>query len=225
MSLSSELGALQWIALRTRPDLAWSVSRVPRAPKDEEETATAWVRVRHILQDLYKTWSYKLVFRPNNEEERLQMKIHADASLAPTGGKSHEGSCVFHGQNLISWRSSRQHLTSLSTCESELVALSSGVTYGIPLLLTMRELQAAAVSLEASTDNTAALQHVKLGAESPYRTRHISMRGVHLHDHVEHGLLSCSYVPTTINAADAMTKGLSTLILRRLLPLLCLHVG
>eukprot|EP00971_Amphidinium_carterae_P123963 2455233-Amphidinium_carterae.1 len=53
-----------------------------------------------------------------------------DASLAPSGGKSHEGSVILHGIgevpssiedahklpfNLISWRSARQQLVALSS--------------------------------------------------------------------------------------------------------------
>eukprot|EP00971_Amphidinium_carterae_P352938 6492778-Amphidinium_carterae.1 len=51
------------------------------------------------------------------------LRLYTDVSLAPTGGKSHEGTCLFHGPNLIGWRTGKQALTRLSSCESELVAM------------------------------------------------------------------------------------------------------
>eukprot|EP00975_Prorocentrum_lima_P064542 12898186-Prorocentrum_lima.AAC.1 len=46
------------------------------------------------------------------------MTIVTDASLAPGGGQSHEGVTLYHGPNLISWRSVKQSLTALSSCEA-----------------------------------------------------------------------------------------------------------
>eukprot|EP00975_Prorocentrum_lima_P003482 759937-Prorocentrum_lima.AAC.1 len=56
--------------------------------------------------------------------------------LPQGGGRSHEGVTVLHGPNLISWRLGKQSLTTLSSCEEELVGMVAGVHHGINLQLT-----------------------------------------------------------------------------------------
>eukprot|EP00975_Prorocentrum_lima_P048199 10081673-Prorocentrum_lima.AAC.1 len=38
-------------------------------------------------------------------------------------GRSHEGVTIYHGPNLISWRSGKQGCTALSSSEAELVGM------------------------------------------------------------------------------------------------------
>eukprot|EP00975_Prorocentrum_lima_P003716 811450-Prorocentrum_lima.AAC.1 len=58
-SLSSVLGALKWIALWTRPDICWAVTRVSRAAKsgesEQEVEDKAREHIKHILQYLALT--------------------------------------------------------------------------------------------------------------------------------------------------------------------------
>eukprot|EP00975_Prorocentrum_lima_P035403 7434663-Prorocentrum_lima.AAC.1 len=70
------------------------------------------------------TWNWGLKIRPHNQ--KCDLAIVTDASLAPGGGRSHEGITIFHGPNLISWKSARQNLTALSSCEAELVGMVAG---------------------------------------------------------------------------------------------------
>eukprot|EP00975_Prorocentrum_lima_P008082 1726734-Prorocentrum_lima.AAC.1 len=64
------------------------------------------------------TWNWCLTTRPHGHVRDLT--IVANASLAPEGGRSHEGVTAFLGPNLISWRSGKQSLAALSSCEAEL---------------------------------------------------------------------------------------------------------
>eukprot|EP00971_Amphidinium_carterae_P095523 1890129-Amphidinium_carterae.1 len=129
-SVAAIMGALLWISLRTRPDIAWAVTRVTRAaqygktPDDVEIEAR--VQIKHIMQYLAATWDMCLVYRILPASAKKILFITSDASLAPGGGKSHEGVTIFMGRdpesrNLIHWKSGKQALTSLSSCESDLV--------------------------------------------------------------------------------------------------------
>eukprot|EP00971_Amphidinium_carterae_P029702 584629-Amphidinium_carterae.2 len=73
-----------------------------------------------------------LRFNPLSENDKLRLRVCADASFAPTGDASHEGMCLIHGGtsedtfqgNLIHWISNKQSLVTKS-CEAELLALVS----------------------------------------------------------------------------------------------------
>eukprot|EP00975_Prorocentrum_lima_P028289 5947578-Prorocentrum_lima.AAC.1 len=54
-------------------------------------------------------------------EHVRDLTIVSDASLAPGEEGVMKGVTVFYGPNFISWRSGKQSLTALSSCEAELV--------------------------------------------------------------------------------------------------------
>ena len=223
-SISSILGALMWIAFRTRPDICWAVTRITRASKSastmEEVEDKARIQIKHILQYLSMTWNWCLIMVPHSQVERLT--IVTDASLAPGGGKSHEGVTVFHGPNLISWRSGKQSLTALSSCEAELVGMVAGVQHGINLMLSLGEITQAEPTTRILCDNAAAISMVQQGPNAVFKTRFISMRGHFIHDLMGAGLVTVEYVPSQENPADALTKGLSSAVHRKARSLLCM---
>eukprot|EP00975_Prorocentrum_lima_P033122 6949573-Prorocentrum_lima.AAC.1 len=68
------------------------------------------------------------------------MKVASDASLAQVVGKSHEGATIYHGPNLISWRSDSQSLIACSWCEAELVGMVAGRQHGANLILSLGDI-------------------------------------------------------------------------------------
>ena len=122
------MGCLNWIALRTRPDIAWATSRA--ASLITHDPDLCFIRVKHICQYLHHTLSYALRCVPIPSQSKQKLWVLGDASFAPTGEKSQQGIVVYHGitsnqrqgGNLVQWRSSRQDLVAKSTCEAELIA-------------------------------------------------------------------------------------------------------
>ena len=62
-------------------------------------------------------------------DEKL-VQVFADSSFGPASGRSHQGLIVQWAGVPINWESSRQSLVSLSTAESELIAVVSGAQMG-----------------------------------------------------------------------------------------------
>ena len=140
------VGCLNWIALRTRPDIAWATSRA--ASLITHDPDTCFIHVKHICQYLHHTLSYALRYVPIPPQSKQKLWVLGDASFAPTGKKSQQGVVVYHGitsnqrkgGNLVQRRSSRQDLIAQSTCEVELIASSEALQQGENISIMISEM-------------------------------------------------------------------------------------
>ena len=128
------------------------------------------------------------------------------ASFAPTGEKNQQGIVVYHGitssqrkgGNLVQWRSSRQDLIAKSTCEAELIASNEAFQQGENISIVISEMINASCDIEVSSDNAAALHMVRNGSETAWRTRHISVKALWLHQMSRRGI-KFTYQPTSVS--------------------------
>ena len=125
------------------------------------------------------------------------------------------------GGNLVQWRSSRQDLVAKSTCEAELIAASEALQQGENISIVISEMTNACCDIEVSSDNAAALHMVRNGSETAWRTRHISVKALWLHQMSRRGI-RFTYQSTSDMAADSLTKGLGASRLPKIKDDLCL---
>ena len=171
VNLPAIVGCLNWIALRTRPDIAWATSRAASLITHDPDSAadTCFIRVKHMCEYLHHTLSYTLRCVPIPPQSKNKLWVLRDASFAPTGEKSQQGVVVYHGiasnqrkgGNLVQWRSSRQDLIAKSTCEAELIASSEALQQGENISIVIFEMINASCDIEVSSDNAAALHMVR----------------------------------------------------------------
>ena len=110
-------GELLWITQRSRPDLAYHVSIMASlTTKDAKRVVKIGQRMLGFLQ---RTIGVRLELCPGGEG----LSAYSDASFAPSGSRSHTGSLILLYNCPVAWRSGRQAFTTLSSAESELVAL------------------------------------------------------------------------------------------------------
>ena len=194
-------GELLWITQRSRPDLAYHVSIMASwATRDPVRVVKIGQRVLGFLQ---RTAETRLELKPSGEG----LSAYTDASFAPTGSRSHTGSLVMLHNCPVAWRSGRQAFTTLSSAESELVALQE--TY-----ILAQAVQAVMTSFRPPTrinlyvDNMAA---ISLGTRNEdgagsWRTRHLKVRSAYVRESVASGDLCLEYVPGSVQLADILTK-------------------
>ena len=186
INLPAIVGCLNWIALRSRPDIAWATSRA--ASLITHDPDLCFIRVKHICQYLQHTLSDALRYVPIPPTSKQKLWVLGDASFAPTGEKSQQGIVVYHGitsnqrqgGNLVQWRSSRQDLVAKSTCEAELIATSEALQQGENISIVISEMTNASCEIEVSSDNAAALHMVRNGSETAWRTRHSIYLSIYL---------------------------------------------
>jgi hypothetical protein len=204
------IGALMYLMLGTRPELAFAISIVSRHaanPTDSHVSA-----VKRILRYLKGTLDYELVFKGGTSP--LIGYTDADWAGDKSTRRSTSGYIFNIGSGAISWSSKRQPTVALSTCEAEYVAQTQAVKEAIwlkGLLIELsdihnNELSPSAVILYGDNQGAIAL------AKNPVfhgRTKHIDIQHHFVREKIESGDIHLEYIPTEQQVADGLTKPLA----------------
>ncbi|KHJ39925.1 hypothetical protein D918_10032 [Trichuris suis] len=201
------IGSLMYIALSTRPDILFAVTKLSQHNSDPGRVHRN--QVKHVLRYLNRTKAYEMVFRTTAESA---IEIHCDADWAGNvdDRKSWTGVTVKVAGNLVGWMSKKQRCVASSTMEAEYVALAVAVKEAKWLTIMSEELglkERLKMPVVMLCDSQAAIKFVSNRIEKT-RTRHIDIAYHVARDTVQRGTVSIAYVPSNRNVADALTKGL-----------------
>ena len=126
------VGSLIYLSTCTRPDISFVVSKLSQ--HFDSPTEEHWSTVKHVFRYLKGTAEQALCFK-RNDTNKLGLKVYSDADWASEGAdrRSTSGYCVSlsEGSSLISWKSRKQPIVALSTCEAEYIALASAIQEGL----------------------------------------------------------------------------------------------
>ena len=133
-----------------------------------------------------------------------------------TDGKSHTGVCMLLGKGAFYVQSSKQKIVSKSSTESEIIAVSDGlseVIWARNFLLDQGVPLGPAVVYQ---DNKSTMALIAKGRSTSSRTKHIHIRYFFVKDRVEAGEVVIRYAPTEEMLADILTKPLQGELFRKL---------
>ena len=125
-----EVGSLQWLALKTRPDIACIVAIC--ASMQTRQPQQALKITEEMWKYLFNTQSFGMDIIPNFQPEH-PVRISAGASFAPWGNRSRTGVVIRVMDVIVHWCSCRQSLSSMAAHEAELNGAVTGVKLGISL--------------------------------------------------------------------------------------------
>ena len=172
-----------------------------------------------------------------NVDKTKSLEVYVDASFARDWNKtwSHEpssvlsrtGYLIFYAGCPITWLSKLQTEISLSTAESEYIALSHSLREAIPMMTFLEEIkQVLLMDLKKTElhcklfeDNNSCIELAKCPKLCP-RTKLIGLKYHHFRSKIKEGLISVHYINTDHQVADILTKALSEpkfLALRKML--------
>jgi hypothetical protein len=201
------VGALMYLMLGTRPDLAYTVAALGRhsaCPGKEHERA-----LDRAFRYLRATSHWKLVFQrgtPNGAI--LKGFVDADWASDVNDRKSTSGFVFMLAGGAISWGSKKQSAVALSSTEAEYIAAAHAAKEVVWLRRLLTELkQKVGEPTILSMDNQSAIA-IARNPEFHDRSKHIEIWHHFLRQKIDENELDLVFVPTGDQVADVLTKGL-----------------
>lgn len=198
------IGSLLFAAQITRPDISYAVNLLSRYSNNPGKAH--WAAVKRVIRYLKGTINKKLVYECASSE----IEGYCDADYAGNfDTRQTTTGYVFLFQNAaISWASKLQKRITLSSTESEYMAMVSATKESIWLKeLQLEIFPSSPKVMKLHCDNKSAI-HVATNNSYSDATKHIDVKTKFLHQMVSLGEIQLSYVPTNEMIADALTKGL-----------------
>ena len=209
-------GELLWLSGLTRPDLMYAVATISRTISVNAEEAVGMGEqvIRYLRRHPDRGLWYQAASMEWGEEGDLSVPMgrnslvgFCDASFAPSSSRSLQCTLGFYNSALISWSSTRQGMTTLSTAESELCGITSLFTELQALEPLVNEINGSPVALQMHSDSQAAIA-ICTTASSNWRTRHLRLRASYVREVLESGKYSLHHVCGNSMKADVGTKPL-----------------
>ncbi|KAF6527735.1 hypothetical protein HZS61_008037 [Fusarium oxysporum f. sp. conglutinans] len=201
-----KVGSVLYIAVNTRPDIAFAVSRLARfltnPGRAHQEAAD---RVIHYLT---YTKHRALAFGGPGG-----LKVASDASFADNtlDRKSSQAYTIKLFNGLIGWRASKQDTVTTSTTEAELLALAQAAKESLYVSRLLKELtvQLDDSIIQIDCDNTQTINLVTAEiATLKTKLRHVDIHNHWLRQEVQGGKIQVKYTKSTDMIADGLTKAL-----------------
>jgi hypothetical protein len=206
------LGSLLFLAVCTRPNIAYAVGYLARFSKKFNRDACR--ALERVLQFVYNTRTELLVL--GGKVARLVGYVDSDFAGDTTQYKSTTGYIIFLGNGPIIWYSKLQSLIAQSTAEAEYVSflpICKDIIWARSVLAEMdvRVLRAC-FATTIWCDNKAAID-LSNNPVFHARTKHIGKVYHLVRDLQALGVVKTSFVGTADNLADMLTKPVSVRIL------------
>jgi len=204
------VGALLYATQCTRPDIAFSVSKMSQFMNCY--SAAHWQGVEQIIRYVKSTKNLRIRYTRDNEIKNKNVLVgYSDADWASDidTRKSQSGYVFYLNGGPISWASNKQTTVALSSVESEYIALSSATQELVYLRQLLEDIgyQQSDPTIIYEDNQGAILLADNHGIYSK-RTKHIDVRHHYLRDIIKSGWLQVRHIPTERQNADILTKAL-----------------
>lgn len=197
------IGSLMYLAVLTRPDIAYSVSYLSQF--NNCYSSVHWHYAKRVLKYLSQTKAYCLKYSRENSE--LVGFVDADWASDTTDRRSYTGFCFTISGAAISWESKKQRTVALSSCEAEYMALSEACREAIYLQKLLLEITGCCYKIVVYNDSQSALK-LAHNYRSHKRSKHIDVRYHFIRDTLSNEMVETKYLSTANMPADLLTKGL-----------------
>ena len=205
---ASLIGSLMYLAVATCPDIAYAVHCLGSFTSNPD--MSHWMAAKRILRYLSGTRNHGITYRAketdNNETNLLG---YSDASYANNNDLTSVSGYVFlMNEGAITWGSKKQNDVSLSTTESEYIALAEAAREATWLRNLLKDLGFAQPKPTVIFgDNSGSLAIAK-NPQYHKRTKHFDIRHHYIRQKVRENEIEVTYCPTSEMTADIFTKPL-----------------
>jgi len=218
---SSIVGQLLWISIMTRPDIAYQVGQLTRFISNygQDQISACKYLLRYLKGTINKAIKY-------DTKCGEQLIAYTDATWANDSDmRSVSGNVFLLAGGAISWLAKSQSSVALSSCASEYFSCSEAAKEAIYKRMLLSDLRFKGFTgkeippINIKCDNQPAIL-VAYGTNKHAHVKHILLRLQYLRELIKENKISLTYVPSSENIADALTKNLPKpqfIILRALL--------
>jgi hypothetical protein len=199
------VGSLMYASLGTHPDISFTIQTLSRF--STKPGVAHWEAVKRVFRYLKGTTDLWLSF--GQKKVNLTGYADADGSMAEDRHAISGYAFIIHG-GAVSWSAKRQEIVSLSTTESEYVAITHAAKEALWLRSLIQQLfDTALSSTTLLLDNQSVIALTK-DHQYHARTKHIDVRYHFIYWIIEQGPIQLIYIycPTDEMIADSLTKAL-----------------
>lgn len=198
------IGALMYLAVTTRPDIAYAVNFMSQF--NSNYTEEHWKIVKRILRYIRGTIDFGLQFEKTNMA--LYGVVDADWGSNISDRRSYSGYAFILGGSAISWEARKQRTVSLSSTEAEYIAIAEATKEALYLRGILKDIGIDNEDVTLFNDSQSAQKLIKNFGYSA-RTKHIDIRHHFVRDCLQNHDITLEYLPTENMPADILTKGLT----------------
>jgi transposase InsO family protein len=201
-------GSLNHLAITSRPDIAFAVSKACQF--NSQPTFTHLKVAKRILRYAIHTRHFALKYNFGVHGNVLIGYADADYASNLIDRKSTTGYIFLFNGGIISYSSRKQPTVATSTMESEYMALSDAIRELLSRLYYITELGISTIQpTTVFCDNQAAIA-LSDGQGDYRRAKHIDVRYHFIRDHLHRRTLEVIFIPSEQQFADFLTKALPT---------------
>lgn len=228
------IGSLMYLAVGTRPDIAFAMSVLSRFVSNPGEQH--WNAALHVLRYLRGTPDHGLHYgRPSSPIGEMNAEIlqalengtfgyvDADWATDPETSKSISGQVFVMNGSAISWRSKQQSIIATSTCHAEYIAACEAARECVWLREMLSEMGFAAVKPTCIFEDNEAAIFLSNNPATTDRSKHIRLKWHYVRQCVKDQVLLLKKIETRNNAADTLTKPVSGKVLETFRKAVCLQ--
>jgi len=217
----SIIGALNWVAGISRPDISFAVYRLSRhlvQPINDHYTAA-----KRVMRYLAGTIEIGMVFGPSHIHDGT-LQAYSDSSWHDNTNNSRSiaGYLFKLANRPVSWRSKQEPIVAILSTEAEYIAVSEAYKEAIYLKDLLWELgynKGDIGTIKMDLDNKLAINLAENPAMYP-KTKHIRLRYHKVRELVQSKDIAINWIPTEKMAADPLTKPITAASLGHTLQLL-----
>ena len=201
------IGTLIYAVTCTRPDLAYSVSKLAKYMQNPLQKH--FMAAKRVLRYIAKTKDYGLRYKSKGKPK---IEVYCDASWADDkdNRKSTMGYVITFGGTPISWKTKSMKTVALSSTEAEWASLANVLREVIWIKRILIELGIMDQSdiIKVHEDNQGCIK-LSRNPVMHERTKHIDIAFCFIREMVERGEIDIVYCDTKEMVADMMTKPLN----------------
>jgi len=205
------VGNLLYLAICTRPDILFSVSKASR--KNQNPNYEDWFNVLKIFRYLKYTPNYGIKFS-KNDNYNFEVYVDADLGGDPDTRKSTTGYVMTINSGPVSWYSKLQNTVAVSTAESEYYGIHECARQCLWYKNLFKELNININNITINSDNKAAIYNCE-NETINLKSKHIDLKYHKIRELVREGKIKLNYIKSEHNIADGFTKYLNSTLMSK----------